>query len=182
MLYKARFFFVTMVASLFLMACHVDTIEDTVIESATEETTEVNADTNSTEHTETHSTTEEAKSTAPSENNEANTNAEQETKTKTATATAENPSEQETANFTYQDAVNQFIAATGLNIEEYTFTFAETAEYIEISVYEKPTEGEDQAHTPLVGNYRYMMDTAEILVQDYLTGAFIPFEEAEETE
>lgn len=182
MLYKARFFFITFIASVFLMACSTDTIKDTATETTSEESTEVNANTNSitnNESTGTHSTTENTETTEDTENNNKSEN---KTETKAATAIAEDSSEQETDNSAYQDAVDQFIATTGLNIEEYTFSFGETAEYIEISVYEKPAEDEEQAHTPLVGNYRYMIDTAEIMVQDYLTDAYIPFEQAEKTE
>lgn len=75
-------------------------------------------------------------------------------------------------------AVDRLLAETGLDIEQYTFIFEESEEYIQIIIREK--QEDDQAHAPLVGTYRYIPETSEILAQDYLTGAFIPIDEIEE--
>lgn len=180
MLHKARYFFIMLATSTFLIACSNESIEGTSLEETSAEITEVESkSTENQEVAETTSATEETEQTETKETAEAdNTEAsESNTETEPAATETEEPSEQDAMQAAYQDAVDQFIATTRLNIEEHTFSFEETNEYINILVYEK-TEDE-QAHTPLVGKYRYMFDTGEIFIQDYLTGDYIPYEETE---
>ena len=71
-----------------------------------------------------------------------------------------------------QTAIDQLVEETDIDLENYVFLFETTEEYVEITVLEQ-TEAEA---TPLVGIYRYMIETKEILANDYLTGEFIPYE------
>lgn len=75
-----------------------------------------------------------------------------------------------------QTVIDQILAVTGYDIEEHVFSFENTEDYVEVEIYEK-TEDE---HTPRVGTYRYLLDTEEVLVNDYLTGEFIPYEDLEQ--
>ena len=69
-----------------------------------------------------------------------------------------------------QQAINQLLAETGINLEDYIFLFSETDDYIEIDI----RESIDSDTTVAVGLYRYNLETNELLVNDYLTGEFIP--------
>ena len=81
-------------------------------------------------------------------------------------------SEVETAiDLVYQDALHRLLETAGLNKEDYSFSFLESKEFIEIEVREK-----SDGVAPLEGIYRYMFSTGEILYSDYLTGDFVPFE------
>ena len=71
-----------------------------------------------------------------------------------------------------QQAINQLLAETGINLEDYIFLFSETDDYIEIDI----RESIDSDTTVAVGLYRYNLETNELLVNDYLTGEFIPVE------
>ena len=73
-------------------------------------------------------------------------------------------------------ALNQLLRETHLEKEGYSYYFAETdsLDYIEIEVRE--LQEKDSEHESLEGIYRYLIKTEEILVQDYLTGDFIPYE------
>lgn len=69
-----------------------------------------------------------------------------------------------------QVALEELLAVTELDKEAYTYTFEQTAEYIQVEVREKSEEA-----ASLEGIYRYMMDTGEIFYSDYLTGDFVPY-------
>ena len=71
-----------------------------------------------------------------------------------------------------QTAIDQLVKETKMELENYAFLFDTTEEFVEIEVREQT----DAEATPLVGIYRYMIDTEELLVNDYLTGEFIPYE------
>ncbi len=71
-----------------------------------------------------------------------------------------------------QQAINQLLAETGINLEDYIFLFSETDDYIEIDI----RESIDSDTTVAVGLYRYNIKKNELLVNDYLTGEFIPVE------
>lgn len=51
----------------------------------------------------------------------------------------------------------------------------DTAEVQTTETLDDENDSEDEA-TPLVGLYRYNPETKEVLVSDYLTGEFIPYE------
>lgn len=181
MLHKARLFLSTVAVTLFLVACNDAPIEETSTEEGSTETTEIQIDNESevteAETAETTSSTEEIE-TEPVEEE----TTEEATEVKSETNVEVNSSVEEDSSDVLlesidQAAIDQFVATTGLNIEDYTFSFETTDEFVEITVYEK--QEDEQAHTPLAGVYRYMLDSEEILIQDYLTGAFIPYEEVE---
>lgn len=183
MLHKARLFFSTVAISLFLVACtdvpaeettDVDVLEETTETQTSQESEALEAETEKeTETSEESSTNEEAENETTEDTAEAESNSSVEANS----SAVENESEDAVLESIDQAAIDQFVATTGLNIEDYTFSFEATDQYVEITVYEK--QEDEQAHTPLSGIYRHMLDSEEILVQDYLTGAFIPYEEAE---
>ena len=180
MLHKARLFLSTVAVTLFLVACNDAPIEETSTEEESTETTEVQTD-NESEVTEaetakTTSSTEETETETAEETTEETAEVKSETNVE-ANSSVEEDSSDVLLESIDQAAIDQFVATTGLNIEDYTFSFETTDEFVEITVYEK--QDDEQAHTPLAGIYRYMLDSEEILIQDYLTGAFIPYEEVE---
>lgn len=71
-------------------------------------------------------------------------------------------------------ALNQLLLETHLEKEAYSYYFNETdsLDFIEIEVREIQ---EDSEHAPLEGVYRYIIETEEIVMRDYLTGDFIPY-------
>ena len=71
-----------------------------------------------------------------------------------------------------QAAVEKILSVTNLNIEEHTYSFDQAKGYIEVEIREIT---EDEV-TPLVGLFRYNPKTKEVLISDYLTGEFIPYE------
>lgn len=82
--------------------------------------------------------------------------------------------------YSVQDrALNQLIAVSHLEKEGYSYHFAETAspEFIQIEVREVPEKSFE--HTSLEGVYRYLLGTEEILMKDYFSGDFIPYEQNE---
>lgn|SRR5699024_6435658 len=173
MFHRARVFFSTIAVSLFLVACTDQPNEETSSEDVSAETTEVQAD-NKSETTETENV--EATSTNEEEESESNEIV-NESDIEENSSETEKDSDVELLESIDQAAVDEFIVTTGLDIEDYTFSFETTDQFVEITVYEK--QEDDQAHTPLSGIYRYMLDSKEILVQDYLTGAFVSYEEVE---
>lgn len=180
MLHKARLFLSTVAVTLFLVACNDAPIEETSTEEGSTETTEVQTDneseTTEAETAETTSSTEETETETAEETTEETAEVKSETNVE-ANSSVEEDSSDVLLESIDQAAIDQFVATTGLNIENYTFSFETTDEFVEITVYEK--QENEQAHTPLAGIYRYMLDSEDILIQDYLTGAFIPYEEAE---
>ena len=169
LLHRARLFIATVSISLALVACGYAPNEEASSNRTYSdiEETEESQESNSNETTLNSAETESERDDTETESSEA------------TTSKLVNTSNSEGINPQFKVAVDKFISVTGLDIEQYSFTFEESEEeYIQITVHEK-TEG-DQTHSPLVGVYRYMLGKDEVLVQDYLTGAFIPFEEAEE--
>lgn len=71
-----------------------------------------------------------------------------------------------------QLALEEVIATVGIDKEAHTFIVNQTDDYTEIEVREKKDSGE----TTLVGKYRFDLEKNKVLVSDYLTGEFIPFE------
>ena len=184
MLHKARLFFSAIAISLFLVACTDIPSEETSNVDIPKETTEtqdkeeVETPEVETETSEENSTNEESESEEVEDIEDADTaETDSNSSSEDNSLTEDNDLDTETLESIDQEAVDQFVATTGLNIEDYAFSFETTDEYVEITVYEK--QEDDQTHTPLAGIYHYMLDSKEILVQDYLTGAFIPYEEAE---
>lgn len=74
-------------------------------------------------------------------------------------------------------ALQVLIDKTHLDKEGYSYSFQNTnaKDFIEIEVRES-VDAEDE-HMTREGTYRYVFATDEILVQDYLTGDFIPYEQ-----
>ncbi len=66
--------------------------------------------------------------------------------------------------------VEQLLEETDIELENHLLIFTEMDEYIEIDVRETI----DEDTTVAAGLYRYMYETDEIFVSDYLTGEFIP--------
>lgn len=73
-----------------------------------------------------------------------------------------------------EQALDHLLQETQLEKEDYSFYFVETdsSDYIEIEVREIQ---EDDEHASLEGSYRYMLESGELLMRDYLTGEFIPY-------
>lgn len=73
-----------------------------------------------------------------------------------------------------EQALDHLLLETQLDKEDYSFYFVETdsSDYIEIEVREIQ---EDDEHASLEGSYRYMIESGELLMRDYLTGDFIPY-------
>lgn len=190
MLHKARLFFSSLAISLFLVACtdapaeeatNVDILEETTKtqtaqESETQEEVETKAEA-SEENSTNKEVEDETEDKTEDETTEDTAEAESKSSVEANSSTTENDSEAAVLESIDQAAIDQFVATTGLNVEDYTFSFETADQYVEMTVYEK--QEDEQLHTPLAGIYRYMLDSEEILVQDYLTGAFIPYEEAE---
>lgn len=180
---KFRLLLVPMLASLFLAACDSETNGNNATTDTTTEETTLTTEEN-TEETETFAVAENTEiEDTITEEAETDENAEE-----TTEDTAEAPVEEETraeeatsaANSAaleaeLQLAVDQLVAESDIDLENYTFLFTETAEYVEIEVLEKI----DAENTPLVGTYRYIIETGELLASDYLTGEFVPLEELE---
>lgn len=78
-----------------------------------------------------------------------------------------------------EKALNKLIAETHLEKEGYSYLFSavDSSSFVEIEVMEKTNK--EVSHVPLDGVYRYLIDTEEILVRDYLTGDFVPYEKTE---
>lgn len=174
---KFRLLYLPVLAVFALAACDSETtnnasIEDKNVQEESQvtevETTEVLALEEGTETTE--STTDEtdvteetaADASEDSEVNDSEDTAVEETTVEEAVALDPNS----------QQAVDQLLAETGIDLEDYVFLFSETEDYIEIDV----RESIDSDTTVAVGLYRYNLETNELLVNDYLTGEFIPVE------
>lgn len=189
MLHKFRLLLLPALAILFLAACDSETntiasIEDssvqeetTVIEEADSEATDSEESIESEESLSEESLSEETaveETEVLEETETAEITEEPVTKEaeKTPVVEAATPEETEDLNPNIQEAVNQLLAETSIELENYVFFFTETEEYVEIEV----REDIDADATPLVGIYRYILETDELLANDYLTGEFIPFE------
>ena len=168
MLHKARLFF-ALSGTLFLAACMDGPIEveDASTDTTLAEITEVQTNSNVEE-------VEESGTTSEDEDVEGSTGPSEETEDSENLENTEDASSVEQLDSNFQTAIEKIISITGIDLENSSFSVEESEEYMEISVYEKT---EEQAHTPLQGKYRYMFDSGEILVQDYLTGAYIPIED-----
>ena len=171
MLHKARLVF-ALSATLFLAACMDGPIEveDASTDTTLAEITEVQTNSNVEE-------VEESGATSEDEDVEDSTGPSEDTEETVDLVINEDTSNVEQLDSNFQTAIEKIISITGIDLENSSFSVEESEEYMEISVYEKT---EEQAHTPLQGKYRYMFDSGEILVQDYLTGAYIPYDELEE--
>lgn len=172
MLHKARLL-IALSGTLFLAACVDGPTEDLSMEAKSVEITDVQTDAND-EDTEEIVTTSETEEEAEEDETVGSTDSIDETADLEA---AENALTVEELDTNYQVAIKQIIEKSNLDAEAFSFAIEETEEHVEITVYEKT---EEQAHSPQQGRYRYIFDSGEILGQDYLTGAFIPFEELEE--
>ncbi len=179
MLHKFRLLFL-LTASLFLAACESETneqaaITDSGVQEVTPASDEKNAEatvqkeTIETTETELAEATVEEKAVTQETVETEEINSSEETVAVNAAAITEKT---EQLNAEAQEAVHQLIEATDIDLENYVFFFTETADYIEIEV----RENIDAEATPLVGIYRYIYETDELLANDYLTGEFIPFE------
>lgn len=188
---KFRLLLTTAIVTLLLVACGSE-INNTLGEKQTEKTVEVQATESETasadetnEEVTKQTATEETLSTEENiENNETSEETEETTKiTETEetedSETAEQPSKevketQDNINPLNQKAIEEILEVTDLTIDEYTYRVAdETEEYVEIEIYEKT----EQENMPREGVYRYFPETGEILVNDYLTGEYIPYED-----
>lgn len=172
MLHKARLL-IALSGTLFLAACVDGPTEDLSMEAKSVEITDVHTDAND-EDTEEIVTTSETEEEAEEDETVGSTDSIDETANLEAVESALTVEELDT---NYQVAIKQIIKKSNLDAEAFSFAIEETEEHVEITVYEKT---EEQAHSPQQGRYRYIFDSGEILGQDYLTGAFIPFEELEE--
>lgn len=184
---KFRLLLTTAIVTLLLVACGSE-INNTLGEKQTEETVEVQATESETapadetnEEVTKQTATEETSSTEEDvENSETLEETEETTETEETedSETAEQPSEevketQDNINPLNQKAIEEILEVTDLTIDEYTYRVAdETEEYVEIEIYEKT----EQENMPREGVYRYFPETGEILVNDYLTGEYIPYE------
>lgn len=169
MLHKARLFF-ALSGTLFLAACMDGPTEDESLGATLTDTTEVQADSDAEE-------AEESETTSEVEDVESNNGSNEETEDSENLENTEDASSVEQLDSDFQTAIEKIVSMTGIDLENSSFSVEESEEFIEISVYEKT---EEQAHSPLQGKYRYMFDSGEILVQDYLTGAYVAYDELEE--
>ena len=165
-------FLITSIASLLLAACGVDTME--AIPNQIEEPTEV-VETIESEDVESNDSVEivEVDEETETEPIEADESASTEDIEKEAEVIA---NELQVKN--KDQALNQLLLETHLEKDAYSFYFVETdsVDYVEIEVREIR---EDSEHATLEGAYRYIIETQEILMRDYLTGDFIPYEPIE---
>ena len=187
---KFRLLLTTAIVTLLLVACGSE-INNTLGEKQTEKTVEVQATESETasadetnEEVTKQTATEETSSTEENiENNETSEETEEtteitETEETEDSETAEQPSKevketQDNINPLNQKAIEEILEVTDLTIDEYTYRVAdETEECVEIEIYEKT----EQENMPREGVYRYFPETGEILVNDYLTGEYIPYE------
>lgn len=76
-----------------------------------------------------------------------------------------------------EQALDHLLVKTHLEREGYSYYFIEkdSLDFIEIEVRE--IQATDSEHASLEGVYRYLIETEEIFMRDYLTGDFIPYEE-----
>lgn len=169
MLHKARLLF-ALSGTLFLAACMDGPTEDESLGATLTDTTEVQADSDTEE-------VEKSEATSEVEDVENNNGSNEETEDSESLENTEDASSIEQLDSDFQTAIDKIVAMTSIDIEDSSFSVEESEEYMEISVYEKT---EEQSHSPLQGKYRYIFSSEEILAQDYLTGAFIPYGELEE--
>lgn len=191
MLHKFRLLLTSILASMILVACGSETNEDQPNVETTDSASEVQVSEESNEAVElvdeastveTTSTTEEevTKEEITSEAEAIETAQAEEAAEAEAKAAEEAKQLQEAEaeiglDITEEIAIEKILAVTGLNPENHSFNLFAEADYVEVEIYEKT----DEAVTPLVGVYRFIPETEEVLVRDYLNGAFIPYEEAE---
>lgn len=164
-------FLMTSIASLVLAACGVDTME--AIPNQSEETIE----TTESEEAQTTDTVKVAAAEvedAEVPSSEADESAVAKVATKEVELTEVAVSELQAKN--QQQALNRLLLETHLEAEAYSFYFTETdsLDFIQIEVRE--IKELDSEHASLEGAYRYILESEEILMRDYLTGDFIPYE------
>lgn len=186
MLHKSRLVFSTMLASMILVACGNETNGDDSSVETTDNASEVQVseEANEAEELADESSTVEIRSTTEAEATEEDIVGEADA---AETAEAEEVAEaeeterlQETEaeielDVTQEMALDKILAVTGLNPENHSFNLFAEADHVEVEIYEKT----DQAVTPLVGVYRFIPEPEEVFVRDYLTGDFVPYEDAE---
>jgi len=183
MLHKFRLLITTVALTILLIACGSETNDnaestDQALDSVEVQSEEAStADTNNeTTESETDTATEDPASPkeAPVEEERVAEAAEESETDSSETETNEETTE-DNKDASFQVAVQKILEATDLNAEDYVFTFENTEDYIEVEVREK---SEDEV-TPLEGIYRYFPETDELLISDYLTGEFIPYDDVE---
>lgn len=161
-------FLMTSIVSILLVACGVDVKE--TIPSQTEETIESidSEEVNSAESTEIVEDVEKETVNPTSQADE----------TEVAEAEQLTVATNELQVKNQEQALNQLLFATHLEKDKYSYYFAEidSIDFIQIEVREVQ---EDAEHATLEGVYRYMIETEEVLMRDYLTGDFMPYEEIE---
>jgi len=186
MLHKFRLLLTTATLAIFLIACGSETNDnaestDQALDSVEVQSEEASttADTsNETQESETDTATEENETVADEAEEDTSETADSKTTESETTEPAEKPVEEtteENKDARFQVAVQKILEATDLNAEDYVFTFENTEDYIEVEVREKT---EDEV-TPLAGIYRYFPETDEVLISDYLTGEFIPYDDVQ---
>ena len=162
-------FLIASIASLLLAACGAETMD--AIPNETEETIEsIESESEDTQSTDSVEVEEEETEVTPSEADESDTTEDPEKEAEIAA------NELQTNN--KEQALNRLLLETHLEKDAYSYYFVETdsLDFVEIEVREIQ---EDSEHASLEGAYRYIIETEEILMRDYLTGNFIPYEEIE---
>lgn len=174
---KFRLLYLPVLAAFILAACDSETMKDASIEEASvqEETQMVESETNEVLALEESNESSESTSEEADEAVEPAQDAPEESEVEEINEVAvEEKVVEEMAALdpNSQQAINQLLAETGIDLEDYIFLFSETEDYIEIDI----RESIDSDTTVAVGLYRYNLETNELLVNDYLTGEFIPVE------
>lgn len=168
-------FLMTSIASILLAACGVDTME--VIPSETEEAVGlIESESEETQNTDT-------KKIAATEEKDIEETSSVVDESRVAVIGAKEVeaavgvSELQEQN--QERALNRLLLETHLEREGYSYYFSETdsQDFVQIEVREIAED--DVEHASLEGAYRYIIKTEEILMRDYLTGDFIPYEEIE---
>lgn len=191
MIHKFRMFLLSVSMPILLMACSPAADDSSTEESkgaladSAVELTEASADeasaesenntmvSNSSSETDSDADASTATDVADSETtvNEGNTD-----ETDEAVVDAQN-SQSDAVSDIQQLALDALLAKTHLEKEGYSYFFQATDsnDFIEIEVREILDEKTE--HMTREGMYRYVFQTDEVLVEDYLTGDFIPYEQ-----
>lgn len=160
-------FLMTSIASIVLAACGVETME-VMPDQAEEEIELIESEEAATIEPEKVSETEETATEIPAEQVEESTGVED----------AEEIAVDELQVQNRERALNQLFFETHLEKDAHSYYFAETdsLDFVQIEVREIQ---EEAVHATLEGVYRYILETEEILMRDYLTGDFMPYEKME---
>ena len=180
MMYRFRMLSATLAASFILVACGNSTNESTSSDQILSETTEVASTEEKQEDTEkaTLVKTKALSETTEIEETEKAVEVTDEIAEEVellAETDAETEDAADTIDPVAQLAMDTITEVTGIDKEAHIFMFNNTDDYIEVEVREKKEEGS----SPLIGKYRYMFDSQDILHMDYLTGEFIDYETTE---